>query len=96
MRQSLFWFIDSVPKERTKIARHFNAGINPQRFRVPQGRQKFSVVPAGLGFFHGIPGVKTPGYSRFVSSRRGAGVLIFNLKIETVGATVLFSPLLIR
>jgi len=44
-RESIF-----VPQGQMTIARSFNRGINEEDGKAPQGRQKFSVVPPGLGF----------------------------------------------
>jgi hypothetical protein len=51
------------------IARHFNAGCNPQTFQVPQGRPN---QPSRWDSCRRrrIPGVKTPGYCRVVPSGR--------------------------
>jgi hypothetical protein len=65
------------------IARHFNAGSNPQTFQVPLGTTEVcgtkwlawqkpcasrSAVPVGLVAVRKHPGVETPGYFRVVPS----------------------------
>jgi hypothetical protein len=68
--------IDSVPKEGLKTARHFNAEVLVQATKSPAGTADVFGRPCWTcNFINDIPGVETPVYCRFVSLRRGAGVL---------------------
>jgi hypothetical protein len=42
------------PQGKMRIARSFNCGINGENGKAPQGRQKFSAVPAGLDFIRSV------------------------------------------
>jgi hypothetical protein len=77
----------SVPKEPSKIARHFNAGTgweNPspagtaEKNRLRQGCDAvnvFSGVPAGLVVIPSYPGVQTPGYFQNVPLGQSVSVV---------------------
>ena len=75
-----------VPKEHLKIARHFNAGFNPQNITSPGGTTDIFQRNNGNGRNRApfvqpslrdscrcgrIPGVETPGYCRVVPLGRG-------------------------